>query len=322
MKVILLESIKKLGSKGDIVEVSDGQAKNFLIPKKMAEEATSKNINVLNQRNKSIERKEDQLLDNAKITEKKINDIDVFIKAKENNGKLFGSITNSKISTELNKHGIKVDKKNIEIDQIREIIKFTNQSSFNNKSRFIILDDVEFLNINSSNALLKNLEEPNENVFFILIFNSEKFLIDTIKSRCIEFKLSLSNEKTRLIVNNYFNENIYEQINSNLINYYSTPFFLISLINYMNEFELSVSETTVDDLLVNLINNKHYIKQEFIRDNLNMIIELFFYKHINTTKKLSYKVKEYYYSKLSNVKKFNLDYETFFLEFKDKLLSE
>ena len=72
------------------------------------------------------------------------------------------------------------DKKNIEIDQIREIIKFTNQSSFNNKSRFIILDDVEFLNINSSNALLKNLEEPNENVFFILVFNSEKFLIDTI----------------------------------------------------------------------------------------------------------------------------------------------
>ena len=169
---------------------------------------------------------------------------------------------------------------------------------------------------------MKNLEEPNENVFFILIYNSEKFLIDTIKSRCIEFKLSISNENTRIIVNNYFNENIYDQINSNLINYYSTPYFLISLINYINEYELSLSETTIDDLLINLINNKHYIKQEFIRNNLNMIIELFFYKHINTTKKFSYKIKEYYYSKLSNVKKFNLDYETFFLEFKDKLLSE
>ncbi len=214
------------------------------------------------------------------------------------------------------------DKKNIEIDQIREIVNFTNQSSFNNKSRFIILEDVEFLNINSSNALLKNLEEPKEDVFFILIFNSEKFLIDTIKSRCIEFKLLLSNENVRLIVNNYFNENIYDQINSNLINYYSTPFFLISLINYMNEYELSVSETTVDDLLLYLINNKHFIKEEFIKDNLNMIIELFFYKHIKAKKKFSYKVKEYYYSKLSNVKKFNLDYETFFLEFKDKLLSE
>ena len=90
----------------------------------------------------------------------------------------------------------------------------------------------------------------------------------------------------------------------------------------MNEYELSLSETTIDDLLINLINNKHYINQEFVRNNLNMIIELFFYKHINTTKKLSYQVKEYYYSKLSNVKKFNLDYETFFLEFKDKLLSE
>ena len=90
----------------------------------------------------------------------------------------------------------------------------------------------------------------------------------------------------------------------------------------MNEYELSVSETTVDYLLVNLINNKHYIKQEFIRDNLNMIIELFFYKHINSTKKLSFEVKEYFYLKLFDVRKFNLDYETFFIEFKDKLLSE
>ena len=134
MKVILLESIKKLGSKGDIVEVSDGQAKNFLIPKKMAEEATSKNINVLNQRNKSIERKEDQLLDNAKITEKKINDIDVFIKAKENNGKLFGSITNSKNSSELNKHGIKVDKKNIEEDEpTQPILSYSASKAQNEK---------------------------------------------------------------------------------------------------------------------------------------------------------------------------------------------
>ena len=214
------------------------------------------------------------------------------------------------------------DKKNIEIDQIREVVKFTNQSSFNNKARFIIIDDAEFLNINSSNALLKNLEEPNENVFFILIFNSDMSLLDTIKSRCIEFKINISNENIELIVNNYFNDNIYTKINSDLINYYSTPLFLISLLNYMNENELSISNTSIDNLLINLINNKHYNKQDFIRDNLNTIIELFFYNHINKTKKLTYKIKEYYYSKFSNVRKFNLDYETFFLEFKDKLLSE
>ena len=72
----------------------------------------------------------------------------------------------------------KDDKKNIEIDQIREIIKFTNQSSFNNKPRFVIIDDVEFLNINSSNALLKSLEEPNINVYFLLIFNQEMNILD------------------------------------------------------------------------------------------------------------------------------------------------
>ena len=210
------------------------------------------------------------------------------------------------------------DKKNIEIDQIREVVKFTNQSSFNNKARFIIIDDAEFLNIN----LLKNLEEPNENVFFILIFNSDMSLLDTIKSRCIEFKINISNENIELIVNNYFNDNIYTKINSDLINYYSTPLFLISLLNYMNENELSISNTSIDDLLINLINNKHYNKQDFIKDNLNTIIEQFFYNHINKTKKLTYKIKEYYYLKFSNVRKFNLDYETFFLEFKDKLLSE
>ena len=214
------------------------------------------------------------------------------------------------------------DKKNIEIDQIREVVKFTNQSSFNNKARFIIIDDAEFLNINSSNALLKNLEEPNENVFFILIFNSDMSLLDTIKSRCIEFKINISNENIQLIVNNYFKDNIYTKINSDLINYYSTPLFLISLLNYMNENELSISNTSIDDLLINIINNKHYTRQDFIRDNLYTIIELFFYNHINKTKKLTYKIKEYYYSKFSNVRKFNLDYETFFLEFKDKLLSE
>ena len=215
-----------------------------------------------------------------------------------------------------------IEKKNIEIEQIRQIIKFTNQSAFNNKSRFIIIDDAETLNINSSNALLKNLEERNENIYFILIYNSEMLLSDTIKSRCIEYKIKISYDNTKLIVNSYFNDNIFEQINSDLINYYSTPFFIISLINYMNENELSISKTTIDDLIINLINNKHYIKENFIRENLNMIIELFFYNHINITKKISYIVKEYYYSKLSNVRRYNLDYETFFLEFKDKLLNE
>ena len=74
------------------------------------------------------------------------------------------------------------DKKNIDINQIRELIINLNKSSFNLKPRFILIDNIELLNINSINALLKILEEPNENIFFILINNNRKVL-PTLKSR-------------------------------------------------------------------------------------------------------------------------------------------
>ncbi len=214
------------------------------------------------------------------------------------------------------------DKKNIEIDQIRKIIKFTNQSSFNNKSKFIIIDDVEYLNVNSSNALLKSLEEPNNNVYFFLIFNNEMNILDTIRSRCLEYRLDLNLEDTRSIVDTYFKEKMYDTINNNLKNYYSTPKFLISLINFLNENSLSVSATNISELIKKIIDNKLYDKNSFVKEYLNYIIELFFYNHINIAKKNTFKMKKYYYSKLSNIRKFNLDYETFFLEFKDKLLSD
>ena len=81
------------------------------------------------------------------------------------------------------------DKKYIEILQIREMIKFQNNSSFNNKTKFIIIDNVNDLNINSTNALLKSIEQPNNNVIYILIHNSCSSIQETLKSRCIEFKL-------------------------------------------------------------------------------------------------------------------------------------
>ena len=216
----------------------------------------------------------------------------------------------------------KNDKQNIEIDQIREIIKFTNQSSFNNKSRFIIIEDIEYLNINSSNALLKSLEEPNSNVYFFLIHNTEMKVLDTIKSRCLEYKIDLKIKDTKLIVDNYFDEHIFEIINNELKNYYSTPRFIISLVSYLKENDLNISDTNINKLIINIIDNKHYDKHVFVKEYLNYIIELFFYNHINISKKIAFKVKKYYYSKFSNIKKFNLDYESFFLEFKDKLLNE
>ena len=145
------------------------------------------------------------------------------------------------------------DKKNIEIDQIRKIIKFTNQSSFNDKPRFVIIDNVEDLNINSSNALLKSLEEPNTNVYFFLIFNPEMNILNTIKSRCLEYKVKLNLDDIKLIVDNYFDEEVYENLNVSLKNYYSTPKFLITLISYLRENDLSISNTNISQLINQII---------------------------------------------------------------------
>ena len=93
------------------------------------------------------------------------------------------------------------EKKNIDVAQIRGMISYTNKSTFNNQDRFIMIDNVEYLNKNSINALLKIIEEPNENIYFILIANSEKNILPTLKSRCITFKIHFSFDETVNICN-------------------------------------------------------------------------------------------------------------------------
>ena len=216
----------------------------------------------------------------------------------------------------------KNDKKIIDIDQVRNLIQFTNQTSFNNDRKFIIIENINLLGINAANALLKSIEEPNSKIYFILINNSEFKTLETIKSRCLEFKLSLLDSEVIEIVNYYFGNNIYNNINLDYINYYNSPSFLISLVNFLESNDLSIKETSIEDLLIYVIKNKSYTSDEFIKEYLNLFVELFFYKNINTSKKISFKIKKYFYLKLSFVKKYNLDFESFFLEFNDKLLSE
>ncbi len=216
----------------------------------------------------------------------------------------------------------KNDKKIIDIDQIRDMTQFTNQTSFNNGRRFIIIENINLLGINSANALLKSIEEPNNKIYFILINNSEFKTLETLKSRCQEFKLNLLNQEVIEIVNYHFNNNIYKDINLDFVNYYNSPSFLISLVNFLESNDLSIKDNSIEDLLSYIIKNKSYTSNDFIKEYLNLFIELFFYKNINISKKISFKIKKYFYLKLSFVKKYNLDFESFFLEFNDKLLSE
>ena len=215
------------------------------------------------------------------------------------------------------------DKKNIEISQIRKMIDYTNKSSFNGSSRIILINNVENLNTNSSNALLKIIEEPNEKVFFILIHNNNKKIIDTLKSRCLAFKINLNFEQSISIANQLLKENIFDLINNDLINYYSTPGDYINLVNFSKKNDINLNEFNLKKFLFFLINENYYKKDNFIKLNIFNYIELYFLKIFNQT---IYKnsIDSFYTKfiyKINDTNKFNLDYESLFMEFKSKILN-
>ena len=122
MKVILLQDVKSLGKKGQIVNVNDGYARNFILPKKLGIEANGKNLNDLKLHNANEEKLAKEALEAAKDLAKKIEagKIEVTIKTGEG-GKTFGSISTKEIAAEVkNQMGYEIDKKKI---QMKDAIK-------------------------------------------------------------------------------------------------------------------------------------------------------------------------------------------------------
>ena len=215
------------------------------------------------------------------------------------------------------------DKKNIDISQIREMITYTNKSTFNNMARFILIDNIENLNKSSVNALLKVIEEPNRNVFFILINNNERKILPTLKSRCLTFKINLTFEQSMIISNQILDENILSLINIDLISHYNTPAEIVKLINFSKEKNIDLKDCSLVKLLNLLIDNSYFKKNKYAKNLLINFIELFFLKsYLVATKKDSLlKFYNNFINKIHNTEKFNLDDESLFLEFKTKLLN-
>jgi|TARA_B100001079_G_scaffold158148_1_gene135573 DNA polymerase-3 subunit delta' len=216
------------------------------------------------------------------------------------------------------------DKKVIEIAQIRKMINYANKSAFNNKERIILIDNAENLNLNSSNALLKIVEEPNDNVLFILIFDNNKKILETVKSRCLKFNFILSSNECIDITSKIIQKNLKDIVNIDLISHYSTVGDFINLINFSLTSNLDVSNADLKNLLLNIIENKHYKKDIYIKNNVYKFIEFYFLKliNLNNSHKKIFLLYENFIKKIFYLKKFNLDEETFFIEFKNKILNE
>ena len=168
------------------------------------------------------------------------------------------------------------DYRNVRIDDIRKIINDLNKSPIKKDKRFIILDDIDSFNINSLNALLKIIEDPGKNNFFILINNKSNKLLNTIKSRSIEIKIMINN-KDRLsistsLLKHFSQDKIFDE---NLV--LSTPGNFLKFNYIFNNNSLDINEK----FLTNFSNILRIYKKEkdiFYKEMLLFFVEYNFQK--------------------------------------------
>ena len=145
MKVILLQDVKGQGKKGEIVNASDGYARNFLLPKKLAVEANDTNMKAWKRNNAKEEAAAAEKLADAQAKAKEIKGKTFVLKAKAGEGeRLFGSVTNMDVAAALAENGVTVDKRNIEMeDHIKTIGQYKVKIKMHPQVKTEIIVDVQ-----------------------------------------------------------------------------------------------------------------------------------------------------------------------------------
>ena len=192
--------------------------------------------------------------------------------------------------------------KNVKIEDIRDLKSTILKTTISKKERFIILDDIELFNINSLNALLKLIEEPPSNNYFVLINSRTKTLIETIYSRSLEIKIFLSNETRIKIIESLIKENnleVFIDFNSSNL----TPGNFLSFNKIFEENKINTGEDFLKNLeiLLNL-----YKKNKNI-DLINIILFLTDYYFYNLQEKKIDNIERVFENKsfvINNINKF------------------
>ncbi len=216
---------------------------------------------------------------------------------------------------------IDLEKKFIDINQIRTLISNLSKSSFNKKPRFVLIDNIEFLNKSSVNALLKTLEEPSFNIYFILIHNNKKIL-PTLLSRCINYKINLTNKENLEISNKLLDGNLEKLINKDFLNYYSTAGNIYKTVKFAELNNYDFSNMSLKDLLKIIIKEKIYKKDKSIKYLIFEFFELYLSRINYTINSSIYDNYNHFLKRVSDTKRFNLDEESLFIEFGEVILNE
>ena len=206
------------------------------------------------------------------------------------------------------------DQKNIGIEEVRKMISFLNKSTFSNNLKLIMIDNAENLNIHSSNAFLKSLEEVKANTFFFIICHNLSKISSTIKSRSVEFKIFFNHyEKKQIFLKILKNEHSNIQIENALEKLsFDTPGNLLKYLTYI---------TTEDEdeypKIISLFIQK-YLKEKNSEDLtlISLLIEIFYNKLLNSHPYDEFKLffnRSNILNKINLFKKLNLDSkDTFF----------
>ena len=216
--------------------------------------------------------------------------------------------------------------KDIKIEQVRNLLKFLNKSTYTRNLKIIMIDNAENLNINSSNALLKAIEEPQKNTFFIIIHNSAYKIPDTVKSRCAQFKFSLSTSQKKNIFANVVKQYKKEsEIHNLLENYYfDSPGNLVKYFLFLDKANISITDNTLECILyfIEKYNNE---KNPEILSFLSLFIEKFYNELcLNNNKNIN----GYFFNlsrilkQIDEMKKFNLEKKNTFIWIKDILQND
>ena len=167
---------------------------------------------------------------------------------------------------------------NIKIDEIRSLKSTLSNTSLSNNPRFTIIDEIEFLNTNSVNALLKTLEEPSANNYFILINNQQTNLIETISSRCLKTNIFLSSAKKNDIINYLVTDRDVEILIDNDNNI--SPGLFIRFNEIFSKYKISKSDNIFFKLNT-LINAYKKDKDKSVISLIYFLIDHFFLHKIN-----------------------------------------
>ena len=218
----------------------------------------------------------------------------------------FGNILNG---TNENLVHIKNDnEKKITIDEIRNIKKKFNSSLMNRKPRFTIIDDVELLSKNIANSLLKFIEEPSKNNYFILINNNRYELLETIKSRAIEFKIFINNNEKKDILKKLIQ---YYDINIDIpedFQDFDTPGMILNIDKNLKKLNISINDSFYNTASI-LLKDYKKNKNQFSLECLNFLIEINLRNKLNNSESDLIKLIDYknnIIKLIHNFKKFNL----------------